>query len=188
MPTRAELHAAKKSLPWAVKRCSRWKQTLEAIFKCLKMHYSNFKSPASLRSDIVTGCCCAVLCYARTFRCKNPVSWAEQKLSGALVLQWLGDWAPEQHKVCLTSSPVGRDWNNIRSRLCWPVGNPRCCGGFFFSQRLPNPLMVQFYPNREKEEGEGDVMADGNPQGGENRMLHFGTWWQGQLYSNLVCL
>lgn len=178
-----ELHTARKSLPWAIKRCSYWNQTLEAIFKCPKMAYSNFESPASPQCGIVTECC-SVLWECRTFSCNNPISWAKQRLSSALVLQWFRDWVWEQDKLCLILFPEGTDWSNIRSRLHWPVENSQCC--IFFSTACQS-FWHQLYPNREPEEGEGGAMADGNPQGGENCILHFGTPWQGQLYSNLLC-
>lgn len=166
-------------------RCSCWNQTLEALFKCPRMGCSNFKSPASLQWGVVTECC-SVVRERRTFPCNNPVSWAEQRLSSALVLQRFRDWAREQHKLCLISFPEGTDWSNIRSRLHWPVENSQYLD-FFFPTACQS-LWHQLYPNREPEEGEGGAMADGNPQGGENCILHFGTPWQGQLYSNLVCL
>lgn len=180
-----ELHTARKSLPWALKRRSSWNQTLETIFKCPEMGYSNFKSPASLQRGIVTECC-SVVWEGRTFPSNNSISWPEERLSSALVLQQFRDSAREQHKLCLILLPEGSDWSNIRSRLHWPVENSQ--GWIFFPPTACQSLWHQLYPNREPEEGEGGAMADGNPQGGENCILHFGTPWQGQLYSNLVCL
>lgn len=186
MQTQAEeLHPARKSLPWAVKRCSCWNQTLEAILKCPKMGYSNFRSSASLQCGIVTECC-SVVWECRIFPCSNPISWAEQRLCNALVLQQFRDWVWEQHKLSLILFPEGIDWSNIRNRLHWPVENSVL--DLFFFPTACQSLWHQLYPNREPEEGEGVAIADGNPQGGENCILHFGTPWQGQLYSNLVCL
>jgi len=151
--TRAEFHTKKKSLPWAVKRCSCRKQTLEAIFKCPKMHYSNFKSPAPLQCGIVTDCCSAVR-ECGTLHCKNPSFWADQRLSSALVLQRFGDWAREKRKVCSASSPAGGDWRNIRSRLHGPVGNSVLVW-VFFSTACQSPWWSNFTPTgRQRKERE----------------------------------
>lgn len=113
-------------------------------FKCPKMGYSNFKSPASLQCGIVTECC-SVVWEGRTFPCNTPISWAEQRLSSALVLQQFRDSAWEQHKLYLILFPEGSDWSNVRSRLHWPVENLQCLI-FFFPPLLAKASDINFTP------------------------------------------
>lgn len=127
---------------------------------------------------------CVVLCESAERSTAKRRSAGLSRSSPALL--FYGNLGIRQRKVCLTSFPAGRDWSNVRSSTA--LARRKLTALSFLFRRLLKPLMVQLYPNRETEEGEGHAMADGNPRGGENCVLHFGTRWRGQLCSNLVCL